>query len=83
MTIDIPNTLAAQFAADGKEPAQALLEAMNVIQLAEEYQRQLDLAAEADEQEGIRQAREDIAAGRVYPAREVFEEMRQKYGIPR
>jgi prevent-host-death family protein len=50
---------------------------------ATEYQRLLDIAADADEAEGIRQAREDIAAGRTYPAREVFDEMRKKYGIPR
>ncbi len=83
VTIDIPDTLAAQLAAAGKDPARAALEALNVTQLAEDYQRLLDLAAEADEQEGIRQAREDIAAGRIYPAHQVFDEMRKKYGISR
>jgi prevent-host-death family protein len=54
-----------------------------IVQSAEAYQRLLDIAADADEEEGIRQAREDIAAGRTYPAREVFDEMRKRYGIPR
>ena len=83
VTIDILDTLAARLTAAGKNPATAALEALNVTQLAEDYQRLLDLAAEADEQEGICQTREDIAAGRVYPAQEVFAEMRKKYGIPR
>ncbi len=48
-----------------------------------EYQRLRDIAAEADEREAIRQARKDIAAGHVYPARQVFDEMRKKYAIPR
>ncbi len=48
-----------------------------------EYQRLLDIAAEADEREGIRQGLEDIAAGRTRPAREFFDEMRKQYEIPR
>jgi prevent-host-death family protein len=54
-----------------------------IVQSASAYQRLLDIAAEADEREAIRQAREDIAAGHVYPARQVFDEMRKKYAIPR
>jgi prevent-host-death family protein len=54
-----------------------------VIQEAEAYDRLLDLASEADEQEGLRQARADVAAGRTRPAREVFDEMRKEYDIPR
>jgi prevent-host-death family protein len=50
---------------------------------AKEYQRLMDIAAEADESEGVRQAREDIAAGRTYPARQVFAEFRKRHGIPR
>jgi len=53
-----------------------------VVQEAAAYQRLLDLAAEADEQEGVRQGDEDEAAGRSRPASEVFDEMRRKYGIP-
>ena len=54
-----------------------------VVQEAAAYQRLLDLAAEADEQEGVRQGDEDVAAGRSRHAEEVFEEMRLKYGLPR
>ncbi len=54
-----------------------------VVQDAEAYQRLLDLAAEADLSEGSRQGIEDAEAGRVHPAREVFEEMRARYNIPR
>lgn len=48
-----------------------------------EYQRLLDLAAEASADEGIRQGLADIAAGRTRPAREVFDELRERYRIPR
>jgi PHD/YefM family antitoxin component YafN of YafNO toxin-antitoxin module len=52
-----------------------------ILQEPAEYQRLLDLAAEADEEEGLRQGLEDIAAGRTRPAREVFAELREEYGI--
>jgi prevent-host-death family protein len=54
-----------------------------VVQSAAEYQRLLDLAAAADAREGIRQGLEDVREGRTRPAKEVFEEMRHKYRIPR
>lgn len=54
-----------------------------VVQDAEAYQRLLDLAAEADAAEGIRQGIEDLEGGRVRPAGEVFEEMRARYDIRR
>jgi len=54
-----------------------------VIQEAAEYQRLLDLAAANDATEGIRQGLADAAAGRTRPAREVFDEFREKRGIPR
>ena len=54
-----------------------------IVQSAEAYQRLLDIAAEGSVQEAIRQGREDVVAGRTYPAEEVFNEMRKKYGIPR
>jgi len=82
VTLDIPDALADQLRAAGKDPARAALEALNISQLAEEYQDILDLAAEASIEEAIRQGREDVAAGRVYPAQEVFAEMRKKYGVP-
>lgn len=54
-----------------------------VVQDAEAYQHLLDIAAQADESEGIRQGREDIKKGRVRPAREVLEEFRRSRAIPR
>ncbi len=48
-----------------------------------EYQRLLDIAADADEREGVRQGDADIAAGRTRPAEEVFAEMRKQYGLSR
>jgi hypothetical protein len=40
----------------------------------EAYQRQLDIAAQADAEEGIRQGLEDERKGRLRPAREFFAE---------
>jgi prevent-host-death family protein len=54
-----------------------------IVQDAEAYQRLLDLAASADAEEGIRQGLDDVAQGRTHPAREVFDEIRRKHGIPR
>ena len=54
-----------------------------VVQDAEEYQRLLDIAARADVYEALRQSDDDIAHGRMRPAREVLNEMRRRYGIPR
>jgi len=51
------------------------------IQEASAYQRLLDIAALADPEEGLRQGLEDIAEGRTRPAREVFAELREEYGI--
>ena len=52
-----------------------------VLQDPAAYQRLLDLAALADPEEGLRQGLEDIAKGRTRPAREVFAELREEYGI--
>jgi prevent-host-death family protein len=54
-----------------------------VVQDAEAYQRLLHIAARADEEEAIRQGLEDAKAGRTRPAKEVFDEIRRKYDIPR
>ena len=43
-----------------------------IVQDAEAYQRLLDIAAQADAGEGIRQGLEDIRDGRVRPASEFF-----------
>jgi prevent-host-death family protein len=54
-----------------------------IVQDAEAYQRLLDIAAQADAEEGIRQALEDVAHGRTRPAREVFDEIRIRHGARR
>jgi len=54
-----------------------------VLQDAESYQRLLDLAAEANASEGIRQGLEDLEQGRTRPAQVVFDELRAEYDIPR
>jgi prevent-host-death family protein len=54
-----------------------------VVQDAEAYQRLLDIAAEADAREGIRQGLEDARKGRTRPARHVFDEIRTQHEIPR
>ena len=53
-----------------------------VVQDAAAYQRLLDLAAQTDAREGIRQGLEDAAEGRTRPAREALSEFRLKHGIP-
>jgi prevent-host-death family protein len=52
-----------------------------VVQDAESYQRLLDIAAQSDVFEAIRQGIDDIDHGRTRPAREVFLALRRKYGI--
>jgi hypothetical protein len=52
-----------------------------VLQDVEANQRLLDLAALADEAEGIRQGEEDIAAGRTRPAEEFFAVFEAKHGM--
>ena len=54
-----------------------------LVQDAEAYQRLLDIAAQADALEGIRQGVEDIEKGRVRPAREALEMFRRNHAIPR
>jgi prevent-host-death family protein len=54
-----------------------------IVQDAEAYQRLLDIAAQADAGEGIRQGQEDIREGKVRPAREFFNEFEARHGIPR
>ena len=54
-----------------------------VVQDVAAYQHLLDIAARADAIEGIRQGLEDAKKGRTRPVREVFDEIRAEYGIPR
>jgi predicted transcriptional regulator len=77
VTLTIPDELAAQLIAAGKDPSRAALEALAA------YQHLLDMIDETETREGIRRGREDVTAGRTRPAREVFDELRAKYRIPR
>jgi prevent-host-death family protein len=54
-----------------------------IVQDAEAYQRLLDIAAQADAAEGIRQGLQDAKRGKVRPAREFFREFEALNGIPR
>jgi PHD/YefM family antitoxin component YafN of YafNO toxin-antitoxin module len=54
-----------------------------VVQDPEAYQRLLDIAAQANAEEGIRQGLEDANAGRLRPAREFFAEFETTHGISR
>jgi len=54
-----------------------------VVQDAEAYQRLLDIAAQADAHEGIRQGIQDVKKGRLRPARESLELFRSRHAIPR
>ena len=54
-----------------------------VVQDAAAYQRLLDIAAQADASEGIRQGREDVAKGRTTPAREALKSFRRDHGLSR
>ena len=53
-----------------------------VVQDAEAYQRLLDIVAQADALEGIRQGLEDVKKARVRPAREALETLRRARAIP-
>lgn len=54
-----------------------------VVQDAEAYQHLLDLAAEANAAEGIRQGLEDSRNDRARAASAVCDEIRTEHGIPR
>jgi prevent-host-death family protein len=54
-----------------------------VVQDAEAYQRLLNIAAQADAKEGIRQGLEDERKGKLQPIQEFFAEFEAANGIPR
>jgi prevent-host-death family protein len=54
-----------------------------VVQDAEAYQRLLDIAAQANAEEGIRQGLEDARKGKVRPANEFFAEFEAAHGLSR
>ena len=51
-----------------------------VVQHAEAYQELLD---RVETMEALQRGFADVKAGRTKPAREVFDRLRRKYGIPR
>ena len=53
-----------------------------IVQDAEAYQRLLDIAAQADAVEGIRQGVEDVKERRVRSAKEFFAEFETRHGLP-
>lgn len=53
------------------------------VGFADDRQRQLDIAAQAEAEEGIRQGLEDAANGWVRPIREFFAEFEAAHGIRR
>jgi prevent-host-death family protein len=54
-----------------------------IVQDAEAYQRLLDIAAQADAIEGVRQGLEDVKEERVRPAREFFTDFERRRGLRR
>jgi prevent-host-death family protein len=54
-----------------------------VVQDAESYQRLLDIAAQSDVFEAIRQAKDDVAHNRTRSAQVVFRTLRRQHGIRR
>jgi PHD/YefM family antitoxin component YafN of YafNO toxin-antitoxin module len=54
-----------------------------VVQDPEAYQRLLDIAAQANAEEGIRQGLDDERHGRLRPIREFFAEFEATHGISR
>ena len=54
-----------------------------VVQDAAAYQRLLDIAAQADAQEGIRQGRSDVKNGRLHDARVALAAFRRDRGLAR
>ncbi len=54
-----------------------------VVQDAEAYQRLLDIAARAEASEGIRQGLENVKEGKVWSAREFFDEFEATHGLSR
>jgi hypothetical protein len=68
-----------------EEVEAAAIKRVIAVQLAAEYaeahQRQLDIAAQADAKEGIRQGLEDAENGRIRPIREFFAEFQAQHCI--
>lgn len=54
-----------------------------VVQDAESYQHLAELAERAEAIAGIRRGLEDVRHGKTKPARQVLDEMRKEFKIPR
>jgi prevent-host-death family protein len=54
-----------------------------ILQDVAAYQRLLDIAAQADVREGMRQALQDVKKGKSRPAKEFFAEFEAAHGIKR
>ncbi|MCL4784270.1 MAG: type II toxin-antitoxin system Phd/YefM family antitoxin [Bryobacterales bacterium] len=54
-----------------------------IVQDAGAYQHLLDIAAQADAIEGIRQGLEDLNEGRLRPAKDFFAEFETRHGLHR
>jgi len=66
----------------GRAPAEGASIGDKMLDItAAEYQRLLDIAAQAEVREGIRQGLEDARAGRLRPAEEFFEEFEALHGL--
>lgn len=70
-----------------KETGQPIVLTVNgkaelVVQDAESYQKLLELVERLETIAAIREGLEDMKNGHTRSAEEVFEEIRQKYGIP-
>lgn len=65
------------------EEAKQTLVAAAAIQDAEAHQRLLDIAAQADAREGIRQGLEDVRKGRTRSVEDFFRDFEAAHGISR
>ncbi len=54
-----------------------------VVQDAESYQKLLDALERAEAIEGLRLGLAQVKEGKTKPAKQVFEEMRKKYNLPK
>ena len=54
-----------------------------VVQDAEAYQRLVDLAAQSDAEEGIRQGLKDAKEGKLKSPKEVFDNLEARHGLSR
>jgi hypothetical protein len=61
---------------------ECVLEEVGAVAVKRVTDSQLDIAARADAQEGIRQGLEDARKGRVRPARQFFAEFEATHGMP-